>query len=476
MVMNRSTENTARRRHAPAPRPDLRAPAPSPPARLPAHGWARVLGALLLCAIGMQPGSEAQAPAGMIERVVATVGSEPILLSEVESRLAVEMSALQVDPADSAAVAELREQVLEALIEQRILVQEARQRELEVPEEEITAAVDQAIDRNKQQLGSERLFQLQLEREGLTEEELRRRFAEEARREILAARLVQRELGDQVQVTPEDVRAYYDEHRAELPQQEQAVRLQRIVLLVEPDSLTLARTRELAAGVADRIRAGEITFAQAALRYSDDPNGKDGGDLHRIQRGDLSEQLGAAFEAAAFDLEVGEISPPILTPLGFHLLRVSERDPQGEWIHLHHVLFGVPVLRADEARARERAEAVRARALAGESFDALARRFSATPEGQEGGHLGWVPVVAMDTPLQEALERIAPGETTDVIEVEGAYLILKLLEAQDEREFDFEEIEADLAEWVRAQRMEVLYSEWMEELKAEYYIERRPWE
>jgi peptidyl-prolyl cis-trans isomerase SurA len=433
------------------------------------------LRALLLagaCLAGLVAGARGE----VVDRVIATVDDEAILLSEVESRVLAELASLQVAESDTAAVREVREQVREGLIEQRLLAKEAQTRAIEAPEEEITQAVEDAIARNKEQLGSEAAFREQLDREGLTEDDLRARFAIEARREILAARLVQSELHDKVTIAPGEVKQYYDEHLAELPQRETLYKLQRIVWMVQPDSLTLARTRQLAENVAGQIRAGLISFADAARRYSDDPNGKSGGDLLQIKRGDLAGRLGDAFEEQAFALAPNTVSAPLLTPFGYHLLWVSERDPQGAWIHLSHILFGVPTLKADAERARAQAEAVLVRLQAGESFDELARRNSQAPEATEGGTLGWVPLGAMDPALQAAVQALSPGEFSGVVELQGAFLILRLEEREEARPYRYEEIEQDLDQWVRSRKMEALYTEWVAGLKPLHHIERRPWE
>ncbi len=431
--------------------------------------------ALLLAGVCLA-GFAAGARGEVVDRVIATVDDEAILLSEVEARLQAELASLQVAEGDTATVRQVREQVREGLIEQRLLAKEAQTRAIQAPEEEVTKSVDDAIAGNKEQLGSDAAFRQQLDREGLTEDELRARFATEARREILAARLVQSELRDKVTIAPGEVRKYYDEHLAELPQREPYFKLQRIVCMVQPDSSALARTRQLAQNVAAQIRAGQINFADAARRYSDDPNGKTGGDLMQVKRGDLAGRLGDAFETSAFALKPNEVSEPLLSMYGYHLLWVSERDPQGDWIHLSHILFGVPTLKADSERARAQAEALLARLRAGESFDELARGNSQAPEAAQGGSLGSVPLGAMDSTLQTAVQALAPGQISDVIEMQGAFLILRLQEREEARPYQFEEIEKDLTEWVRSRKMESLYTEWVAGLKLQHHIERRPWE
>ncbi|MFH1144088.1 MAG: peptidylprolyl isomerase [Candidatus Eisenbacteria bacterium] len=412
-----------------------------------------------------------------VERIVALVEDKPILLSEVQGRLMLEIEQRGIDPGDSATVHQVRELIIDGLIEQRVLELYASEAGLSVSDEQVTQAVEAAIARNKEALGSEELFRMQLEREGLTEAELRQRFAEEARRTMLAERVVETELGSPPEVTPEEVRRYYDEHRDELPAREASLHLQRLVILVEPDSSLIERTRLLAAQVAAQIRAGELTFAEAAERYSDDPNTRrSAGDLHQLSRGDLAGNLGRDFEQQVFALEAGTISEPLRSPLGYHVFAVREHGPEGQWVQAGHILFSLPIVQSDRVAAEQQALRVHARATEGADFADLARRYSDAPEAEKGGDLGWIPWRLLEEPLQQALEGLDSGQVSEVIPLEGAFIIVRHLGREGDRPYEFNEIEAELTEHVREVRMEERYREWMAGLKQRHYVERRAWE
>jgi peptidyl-prolyl cis-trans isomerase SurA len=412
-----------------------------------------------------------------VESVVAVVEDQPILRSEVQGRMLLEMEQRGIDPSDSATVRQLRDLVVGSLIDERVLELHAKEAGLTVSEDQVVQAVEEAIGRNREAMGSEQLFRLQLEREGLTEAELRQRFTLEARRRMLADRVVQAELGGPVEVAPDEVRRYFEEHRAELPQREAALHLQRIVVLIEPDSVQVERAHAAAVAVLARIRGGELSFADAARRYSDDPNTNNaGGDLHRLERGDLAGSLGSDFEDQVFALEPGTVSEPLASPFGFHLFLVQERSPEQEWIRASHVLFSVPRVHADQVRAEQEAEQLRAEAAAGADFEELARRHSDAPEGPGGGDVGWVPLELLEEPLRDALAPLAPGAVSPVIPVQGAFIIARYLEREEARPYEFPEIEGELTEHVRAVRMEERFREWVDRLRERYYIERRAWD
>jgi peptidyl-prolyl cis-trans isomerase SurA len=431
---------------------------------------------LLLCAAVASLGISPAAGADLVDRVVALVDESPILLSEVEAQLQVALQGLGIDPGDSARVRQLRDEILERQIDQRVLAEEARREGLVVDEAEVVRAVDQAIARNLEDMGSREFFEHQLEQEGISEEELRLRYADQARTEMLVSRLVQREIGGEIAVTSEEVREYYDAHRSELPQRQAAIHLQHVLIRVRPDSILVDKARSLASDVAGQITSGELSFADAARRYSDDPNGREGGDLFRIERGDLADRLGQAFEDALFELEPGVISAPLESPLGFHLMLVHERDPDGGWVRPSHILFGLPLVQADQARAELRARDLLDELQRGATFEQLAERHSDDPQSAErGGDLGWIPREALDPVILGATDSLEIGAASAPVAAEGAFHIFRVLGRESGREYAFDEIEEELADWVRNQKMEERYRAFVDEVKGRHYIERRAW-
>lgn len=428
---------------------------------------------LLLVLIGCHaPGPGAD----LVESVIAVVDEEPILRTEIEAQLEMALYSMGIDPNDAARVGEIREQVLDQQIDQLVLYQEAVNQQIPVDESEVGKAVNEAIARNRQEIGSQELFLQQLELEGLTEEELRERYSRQARIEMMVGRLMHRDLNVEVSVSEAEVRAYFDEHQADLPRREAALHLQHIVIGVSADTILVDKAQSLARQIAAQIRSDELSFADAARRYSDDPNGRTGGDLRRVSRGDFAQSMGPDFEDALFELEVGQISEPLPSPLGFHLVSLQEKDPAGAWVHPSHILFRVPVVRADVARAETEAQEVYTRAQAGESFEELARRYSDEPEsGARGGDLGWIPTSTLTDQAAELLPQLAEGEITPPLPTDGFFHIFRLIEREGEREYAYEEVATELTNVVREQKRMERYEEWVAEVKQRHYIKRNPW-
>jgi len=430
-------------------------------------------GALVLAIV---PAGQVAATSELIERVIAVVDDQPILQSELEAQMVFALQSMNIPPSDSTRVRQLRHDLLEQQIEQRVIYLEAQQEGLPVDEGDVDQLVDDAIARNRQEAGTEEAFQAQLRREGLTEEDLRARYREQARMEITVSRFIQREVRSQEDVTAAEVRAYYEEHRADLPQRESGIHLQRIVFQVKPDAGLYERAREQAADVAQQIARGSVSFADAARRWSDDPNGRTGGDLQRVARGDFVDRLGQAFEDSLFALTPGVVSRPLRSPLGYHLVLVQEKDPAGAWVRPSHILFGVPIVQADRARAEDLAAEIYERLQAGGSFIDLARQYSDDPLSRDqGGDLGWLPLSALGETIRGPIDALAVGETSRPIATASEVQIFRVAGRESEREFAFEEIQEELTELVRNAKLEERYRTWVDGLKQKHYIERRAW-
>jgi peptidyl-prolyl cis-trans isomerase SurA len=406
-----------------------------------------------------------------LEKIVAVVEDQEILLSEVTENYQLLASQGVVDASDTAAVRTIQRQILDKLIDDKLLILEAESQEIQVTGEEVEQAVEQTINGFIDQIGGRDAFLRQLEQEGLTEEELRTRYREDARSQILASRLIGREIRSKIEVTDEDVREFYEENRDELPKKVRMMRISDIYISVRADSLIVGRRFEEASLIRDQILGGEVSFEEAAQSYSDDPSGAQGGNLGRFGRGDFD----PAFEEAAFALAPGEISEPVRTRFGLHLIRLDQIDPEGQWANVHHILFGIAPSRVDEAMAKKRAEGIRDRIVGGESFESVAREVSEDPQAaSRGGDLGWLPMQAFQGAVKETVDSLGVGEVSDVVPGDGGFHILKITGVQEPGEYTFEEIQEDLAEMAFQSRMEEAYAKWMEDLREKYYVEVHP--
>ncbi len=211
---------------------------------------------------------------------------------------------------------EVKAEVLESLINQELLFQEARRQGLEVNEETIDAQLQKA----KEQYGSEAAFRNALAAVNQSEAELR----QELRRYLMIQELVHERLFQNTDISEETLRAYYERHPQRFSQPA-SVLASHILIRVRPDApeeQKQAARRDLEA-LRVRLEEGEDFLAVAQEFTKQRPNAE-GGDLGLVLRG----QMPRPFEDAAFALEPESVSQVVETDKGFYLIKVIDNTPQ----------------------------------------------------------------------------------------------------------------------------------------------------
>jgi len=252
--------------------------------------------------------------AEVLERVVAKVNGDIVTLSEFQARqvAAVQAAGLTTEDRVERYLRENNARILQEAVDDLLLVQKANEEGMRLRPEYIKEIVDGIKKENN--ISSDEELQEQLRREGMSLDELKRNIE----RSILRRQLLSRELESKIAVSEAEVRAYYDSHRAEFDRPG-SLHLQEIVVKTQSGSVALA------ADLVRRARAGE-DFEALARNYSSSPTRSAGGDLGRINRGDLTPDI----EKAAFALPVGGVSEPLPTPDGYRILKVVEKTEGSE--------------------------------------------------------------------------------------------------------------------------------------------------
>jgi len=406
------------------------------------------------------------------ERIAAIVNKEVILESDVDDQLRVAAANLHVDPSDSVSVAKLRKDVLRQLIDEQVILAEAQRQNITIPKSDLDQAVKQAIGNVRTRLGSEDNFRRALAEEHTTEDALRRKYEPDVKKQLLVMRLVGKEVQNRTTVTDAEAKAYFVAHRDSLGKRSEQLKLSAIVLGFEPDSLQVKRLHTRADSLRNLIVVKKAPFEDVARKFSDDPSGQRGGDLGTFARGDMVGE----FEEVAFALKPNEISQPVRSRYGWHLIQVLEHFPKSdslpERIHARHILLQAKISPADEERARKRALGVRDSILKGADFATMAKRHSMdTATKDSGGFLGEVPVASLPPTFQEPLTGLGEGEVSVPLKGEAGYYVFKLAGRIPEREYKFEEIRDDLKQIVLNQKLRDAYDRWLERIRKNVNIE-----
>lgn len=213
--------------------------------------------------------------------------------------------------------AERRDEVLrgalDRLITYTVLQQEAKARNITVPDTD----VDERVNQMRSQFPKEEEFKNALESRGMSIERLRN----DARIDMVITRMLDAEVATAAPATDEEVREFYEKNPDKFKQDE-AVRASHILILADEkaDEATKKKARAQADALLKRARAGE-DFAKLAKEHSQDGSAAQGGDLDFFTRG----RMVPPFEQAAFALKVGEISDVVTTQFGYHIIKATDR-------------------------------------------------------------------------------------------------------------------------------------------------------
>jgi peptidyl-prolyl cis-trans isomerase SurA len=430
-------------------------------------GWIPVL-ALVAAALTLPAGR----PARAAERIAAIVNKSVILASEVDERFAQAAARFNIDPGDTQTVAKLRHDVLEQLIENQIILDEAVKLGITVTPQEVNQAVDREIDAVRERLGGEEAFQRALREEQTTEADLRQRYAPDVKDQLMISRAVAREVQSKTTVSDGDVRQFFEANRDSIGRRPEQLDLAHIMFAYEPDSQNVRRARAKADSLRGVILKGK-PFEEIARQFSDDPSGQRGGDLGMFGRGDMVPE----FEQVAFELKPGEVSRPVRTRFGFHIIKVEKHeaatDSTQERVQARHVMIGLRPTPADEERARKRAMTVRDSLMkGGADFAVMARRYSQdTATKDSGGALGEISAGSLPANLREVLTGLSIGEVSVPVRRDTGYHLFKLLARKPEEDYKFEDIKDQLRQMVLNRKLEETYRRWYERIRKTASVE-----
>ena len=433
--------------------------------------------AILFAASAFSREATAQQPGGggggrSIDRIVAIVGTRPILSSQVDEEVVRFQAQGGSVPEDSAGRAKMRRQIVDRMVEEELVVQQAqRDTNVKVTEQEVLDAVEQTYQNARKQFTSEVEFQTQLRAVGLgTVEEWRRQLSDDQRRRILQDRLFEalRQKGKLKPIPPTEaqMRDFWESNRAQQPKRPATVSFRQIVIKPQPDSVARARAYQLAESLLVVLRHG-ADFAAVAKRFSGDTASREqGGELGWFRRGVMFKQ----FEDVAFRLRPGEISDLVETPFGFHIIKLERAQPAE--ILARHVLIMPNVTPAQIAIARRLADSVHAALTRGASFDSLAK-IAADPEE---------PKLAEDAPITEVpqeYQQVLASDTTvglkPVVTIGAAsarpkFVVLEITRRHPEGELAFDDVKVRIKEILSN---DLAIRHYIDQLRRQTYIDVR---
>lgn len=410
--------------------------------------------------------AEAQQGGEVVDRIIAVVEDKAVLQSELELEYRNRLMQMERTMLTDAEERELKTEIVEGLVSQLLMRVHAEKVGLTIQDEEVFSEVEKRIEEGKRMIGGEEAFQQQLEREGLTVQQLRELWSEKLKTRMLSDRLMYAEVMKDIKVTEREVRDYYNNNLDQLPRRPATVSLAQILILPSVSDDIISAARAKLENIEGMLRAGG-DFAELATEYSEGPSAKYGGSLGYINLEDLNNP---EFEAAVKRLTVGEVSGPVLTEFGYHLIKLE--DVSEEKVLVRHILVKVEGEEKDWESTARKAEEIRQQLLSGADFGEMAALHSSDHRTKDsGGVVGEVVFDNLPEHFREVIVDIPVGGVAPVVKEERGYRIVKILGRAEERSYSFDEAREELKGLLENQKLQDQMDDYIESLKAIYYVE-----
>jgi peptidyl-prolyl cis-trans isomerase SurA len=402
-----------------------------------------------------------------LDRVVAIVNDGIVLQSQLDMQSALIAERLRSQNTQMPPPDVIRQQVLERLILQEIQVQRAARLGVQVSDETLNEALRDVAKRNN--IPFEQM-PTALEQQGIDYAGYR----EEMRREITLTLLRQRDVYPRIYVSPRELDQALERDTTQAnTNTEYDV---SHILLSLPETATseeMAKVESLAGEIRRRAASGE-DFGQLALAYSKSQSALERGKLGWRRLNQLPQFIADAVAA----MKPGDVSEPMRTPTGFHIVRLDgtrggDSGPQMvEQLHARHILMR-PNEVQDDATTKQRLSALRDRVLAGEDFGALASVTSEDPgSASRGGDLGWTSPGTFDPVFEEVLAGLKENEISEPFRTQFGWHIVQLLGRRTHDQSDEVRRQRVLSA-LRESKVDEETELWLRRLRDEAYVEIR---
>lgn len=400
-----------------------------------------------------------------LDRIVAVVDNDVITRGELDHRLRLIRQQLEKQGTPLPPAEVLEKQVLERMITDLLQLQYAARTGLRVDDNQLDKTIERIAEQNKLSLAE---FRTALESEGIAFAQ----FREDIRREILLARLREREVDNRINVTEAEIDNLLTS-KSSRGETDDELEVSHILIRV-PEQATpeeLQKLRSKAEDALKKLQEG-ADFGQISAGYSDAPNALEGGKLGWKKLSQLPE----LFQAALKPLRKGELSPILRSPNGFHILKVNDRKGNStslvvQQTHARHILIK-PSEVVTDTEAQRRLADLKERIDNGASFEELAKQYSEDGSASKGGDLGWINPGDTVPDFEKAMNALAPGETSAPIRTPFGWHLIQVLERRSQ-DMTKEAARLRARQEIKSRKADEAYQDWLRELRDRAYVEYR---
>lgn len=349
--------------------------------------------------------AQSQAAKVVADKIAGIVGDRIILQSDIKNSIADILRQGGTIPDNAECL------IMEQALVSKVLMLQAEKDSLPVTEEEVEAELDQKIRYYINQLGSQEALE---EMAGKSIYQIKDDAKESVKEQKLAAAM-QRKIVDNVRITPNEVKSYFDKiPKDSLPFYESELEICQIVIYPKASRDLEEYIIGEMNNYKKQIESKMTTFDLLAKKVSEDPGSKDRGGQYQINRNEKT--WDPVFMSTAFRLKEGEISAPVKTKFGYHIIQMVQRN--GDDAIIRHILRIPPVTETEIKQAINKLDTVRSKIIAGTiAFNAAASKYSDDEQqkfagpcvtGRDGST--YVTIDALDKDMVGMLSKMKVGE------------------------------------------------------------------
>ena len=414
--------------------------------------------------------SYASAQKNVIDKIIAVVGEEIVLKSDIENQFLHEQSQGLVNSSSDS-----RTRILENLLVQKLLVAQAKIDSITVTDTEVENALNSQLEQYVQHIGSRERLETYF---GKSYEDIKNEMRTPLREQMITQRM-QSKIVDNVRVTPSEVRYFYRKfNKDSLPEVPDKYEIQQIVIKPRISDTEKERIRNRLRDFRDEILAGNQTFNTLAVLYSEDPgSAAKGGELGYQTKSALA----PAFAEAAFSLKPGRVSKIVETEFGFHILQYIDR--QGDKVNVRHILLRPRISDEERQEAIQHLDSVLTYIHNGEAtFEEAAAYFSMDKKTRNNGGLSFneedadskLPRETIEGEMARQVNKLKVGEISspflDQTRTGEEYKVIKIKAYYPSHTANLDDDWISFENGLKSKKQQEVLDKWIKEKQANTYI------
>ncbi len=399
-----------------------------------------------------------------IDGLAAIVGDKIILKSDINQTLSMTIFQQRLDPQkDLAKIEKLKDEITRSIVNRKVILAMAELDSVVVQDKEVDRALDEQINNIVAQAGSEEAAEKAL---GQPLRTFRREYWYDIK-DMMVTQKYQQGLISKISVNKNDVYDFFKSYKDSIPPFPTTVKIRHLLVKILPNQTQIDKTINLLKEQRQNILDGTSSFESVASQYSQDPGSKNsGGSLGFVRRGNLVTE----FESAAFTLKPGEISMPIKTEFGYHIIETQEI--RGDKIKVRHILMSPPLTDEDESAAYNKAVALKDSSTTLPEFITMVKSHSMDKQTKEnGGNLGWVD--PNNYPIPEfgmVIGQIKQNECAGPVRTEFGYHLLWIESIKPGGAADLSKHWNEIEKLTLNKKKSDWFVKWVDEARQKFFI------